>query len=863
MTRKPPRPAEWLLDRMAKAGEEFSAKGDFQEEFSTILEDRGRLRAGAWYVFQVLIYLPSYLKTSVYWSLIMFRNYLKVALRNLCKHKAYTFINIAGLAAGLTACILILLWVQDELSFDGFHEKADTIYRITWKENNEEKYSVVTPAPLADVIKEECPEIVNSTRYASSYQDMPFKYKDKSFEFRASFADSRFASIFSFPFLYGDPNTALDDPLSLVITEEIAHRLFAREIPIGKVLTLRFWDNQEYDLKVTGVIQNIPHNSHLQTKSFISMNFWTVLLNRNDWSDNFTNTYLLIRENQQIRNMEAKIGDVIQKYKRFSGQTGPQVYLQPLKSVHLYSDFRWDISGHGDIKYVHIFLLIGLFILLIACVNYMNLSTARSMTRSKEIGLRKVIGANRAKISVQFISESFLYIASAFIISVISVEILLPHFSKWTGKELAINYLNWQFVIGAILIGLFTGIVAAVYPAFVLSAFEPTETLKQSPNLAPNRNAFRKSLVALQFSLSIIIIIGSIVVSKQLNYMRNANLGYNRDNLIYIKMQGGMNAAYETVKLELQQNPYVINTTANEFITRDIRQGTDSIVWEGKQDDEDVNMQVFRIDYDFLKTYQIEMAEGRFYSKEFATDATEAYVINEAAVKAMGMTSPVGRQFSLWKQNGKIIGVIKDFHFKSLHDEIEPMILWPNTTRNFRGFSYLTIRLKSGNLLDTMRSIESLWKKHSPDHPFEYHFFDETLDAHYRSELRMGKIFIWFSFLASFISCLGLLGLVSFIVKQKTKEIGVRKVLGASIPNIVGVLLKDFTGWILPANLIAWPIAYLVMDKWLQNFAYRTEISLWIFASAGGLALLIALLSVGWQAIRAATANPVHSLRNE
>lgn len=785
----------------------------------------------------------------------MFKNYFKIAVRNMAKYKSYSFINIIGLAIGMACFMMIMLWVQDELSYDKFHENADNLYRLMWKVNGDEKYTFSTPAPLADVLEDECPEIANSTRLTRT-RDLLFKYQEKQFEEKAAFVDSRFPELFTFPFLLGNPKTALDDPATIICTEDMAEKYFPGENPIGKLLTFEFSGDEKFDLKVTGVIKNIPHNSHLQANFFISLNFWTVLRNRNYWSDYYTRTYVFIPENRKIQSVEAKIGKCIPKYMDEGRQAGTQVYLQPLKKIHLYSD----IPGHGNIKYVHLFSVIAFFILAIACINFMNLSTARSLKRSREIGLRKVIGANRMKIILQFLGESFFYIVLALVIAVLLVEMSLPWFNELTAKKLAINYFSGQFILGMLVIGFLTGIIAAGYPAFSLSSFAPIITLKHSQHTTPKGDTFRKALVALQFSLSIMIIIGSIVVSNQLTFLKNANLGFIKENLVSIRMRGDMGAQYEAVKRDLLQNPNVTSATANDLFNI---QRTTSVSWKEKQPDDNLYVGVYRVDYDFINTFNMEMADGRFYSNEFTTDATEAYVINEAAAKAMGMKSPIGKQFQLWGYEGKIIGVVKDFHFKSLHDEIEPLILWPNTEKNFGTFEYLTVRIKSDDIHHTMNSIENVWKKHGSDYPFEYRFFDETLDSQYRFEQRVSKIFNGFTLLAIFISCLGLLGLISFTAEQKTKEIGVRKVLGASIVDIIRMLLNDFTRWILLANIVAWPIAYFAMNKWLQNFAYHAEMSWWIFLLSGSLALMIALLTVSWQAVRAATANPIESLRYE
>ncbi len=791
----------------------------------------------------------------------MFKNYLKLAFRSLFRSKNY-WINIFGLAIALACFIIIALWVQDELSFDKFHKNVDNLYRVTWKEKSEQKYSVLTPAPLAGVLKNNYSQITNSARYTKIPVPLFFNYKGKNLQAKVSFADPEFLKIFTFPFIQGDQQTALNEPFSIICTEEMAKKYFPNINPLGKILTFQLGNNLEFRLKVTGVIKNIPHNSHIQTSAIISFDFWKSIRDLNYWGDSFTTTYLFIKENQNIKSIERKIENCMGKYMGGGVTSGTQVFLQPVKDIHLYSNFRLETNTHGDIKYIYLFAVIALFILIIACINFMNISTAHSLKRAKEIGVRKVIGGKKIDIIFQFLGESFCFLLLAFILAIILAELSLPYFSSLTGKNLIIDYLSGQFILGAIIILFITTVFSAGYPAFFLSSFMPIKVLKDNINLTSKGNIFRKALVALQFSLSIIIIIGSFVVYNQIKFMRNANLGYNKENLIYVKMSGDMAAKYEAVKNDLRQYPNIISATANEFVTGDIRQGTSSISWEGKQKN-NVIMQVLRIDYDFLKTYDIKMVKGRFYSKDFSTDATNAYVVNEAAVKAMGMKSPVGKQFKLWGCSGKIIGVIKDFHFKSLHNNIEPLILWPNTKKNFSSFSYITMRVKAEDMQQTISFIKNLWKRYSPNYPFEFKLFDETLDAQYRSEQRVGKVLMWFTLLAILISSLGLLGLISLMIEQRIKEIGIRKILGASVFRIVRILLKDFILWILLANVIAWPIAWITMNKWVQNFAYHINISLWIFLFSGTLALVIALLTVSFQTVRAASANPVESIKYE
>jgi len=792
----------------------------------------------------------------------MFISNIKIALRSLVRYKNYWVINVLGLSIALACFIIITLWIQDELSFDKFHKNVDNLYRVTWKESSEQKYSVLTPAPFAKVVTNDYPQIANSTRYTQMPMALFFKYKEKNLQAKVSFADPRFLKMFTFPFIQGDPETALDEPLSIVCTEEMAKKYFPNENPLGKILTFQLGNNLEFGLKVTGVIKNMPHNSHIQTNAIISFNFWKNFRNLDYWGDCFTTTYLFIEENQNIKDIERKVESCMEKYMNEGTSAGKQVFLQPIKDIHLYSNFRLETNTHGDIKYIYLFAVIALFILIIACINFMNISTAHSIKRAKEIGLRKAIGARRIDIILQFLGESFCFLLLSFFLAIVLAELSLPYFSELTAKSLFIDYFSSQFIIGAIVILAFTTVVSAGYPAFFLSSFMPVQALKDNVNLTSKGNLFRKTLVAFQFSLSIIIIIGSFVVYNQIKFMKNTSLGYNKENLIYAKMSGEMGMKYKAVKNDLLQYPNIISATANEFVTGDVRQGTSSISWENKQKN-DVIMQVLRIDYDFVKTYDIKMVKGRFYSKEFPTDATNAYVVNEAAVKAMGMESPVGKQFKLWGYSGKIIGVIKDFHFRSLHNNIEPLILWPNTKKNFSNFTYITIRINSKDMQQTMSFVEGIWKKYSPNYPFEFKLFGETLDAQYRAEQRVAKVLNWFTLMAIFISSLGLLGLISLMTEQRTKEIGIRKILGASVFEIVQILLKDFVLWILLANIIAWPIAWFTMNKWVENFAYHIDISLWIFLLSGVLALVIALLAVSLQTVRAATTNPIESIKYE
>ncbi len=782
----------------------------------------------------------------------MFKNYLKITVRNIIRHKAYSFINIAGLAIGMTATILILLWIQDELSYDRFHKNLKEIYRLVAEENGV-RYAV-SHAPIGHTLKEEYTEIVNATRVNIGTARDLLKYQDKRFEQRGKRVDPDFFKIFSFPFIIGDPNTALIDPTAIVVSENLAKKLFDDKDPIGEII---YVDNH-LDCKVTGVIENVPHNSHLQFDFLRPFEEGEWTHNWNDWS---YYTYVLLQKNSSIHEVNQKINDCFKKYKSPTKNIAKYT-LQPLNQIHLYSNFKFDIEGNGDIQYVYIFTLIAIFILLIACINFMNLSTARSANRAKEIGIRKVVGSIRIQLVKQFFSESILMAFIAYIIAMFLVELILPMFNSFSGKHLSFNSLEYPLILSSLAIIIITGIVAGSYPAILLSSLRPIKVLRNTTKLDTRGANFRKVLVVTQFALSIGLIISTMVVANQFNFMRNAKLGFNKENLLYLPLRGISGERIESLKTEILRHPNIVNVSASSSLLTEMLDGTTGAEWEGKEEDQKIQMQYMAVDYDYMDTFKMQMAQGRFFSKEFATDANEGVILNEAAIKAMELKSPIGKRFScFWKPDARIIGVISDFNYRPLREELEPLIMGVISDR----VNYLTIRTKpiQSGISDLIHFLESKWKEYNYDYPFEFHFLDDTIDRLYAAEQQMSIIYKYFAFLAIFIACLGLFGLASYSAERRTKEIGIRKVLGASEIKIVGMLTMDFTKWILFANLIAWPIACYAMNKWLQNFAYHIDIQWWVFVLAGGIALVIAFFTVSWQAIRAATANPVEALRYE
>jgi putative ABC transport system permease protein len=785
----------------------------------------------------------------------MLKNYLKIALRNIKRHKGYSLINIVGLAVGMACCILILLWVQDELSYDRFHENADDIHRVIQDINFADHSTTwtITQGPLGPSLKEDFPEIINAVRITD--RGFRLTYDDKSFDEDVGLADDSLFEMFTFPLVKGDPATALSNPLSIVLTEKMAVKYFGDEDPIGKTINA---DNK-WDFQVTGVMKNVPRNSHLQFDFLIPFIFGRELNYTVDhWGNSSFRTYVQLPKGTPAQDVISKISGYL--FEKPTIEKDARLNLQPLTRIHLYSNYEYD-SAHGDIAYVIVFSIIAFFILLIACINFMNLATARSGNRAKEIGMRKVAGAHKVDIIRQFYGESILLAFIALFIAMILVWLLLPVFNNLAAKDLSL-YIpgNLSILLGLLCIATLTGIISGSYPAFFLSAFQPVMVLKGLRLSGLKGSLFRKILVVFQFSLTILLIICTIGVYNQLDYMRNRKLGYDKEHMIYLRMRGDVREKFDSVKNELLQNPNILAVTASSNVPTYGYYFSNSLWrWEGQNPDEEILMRGVLIDLDYFKTFGMEIAEGRSFSKEFPTDATEAIMVNEEAVKAMGMESPIGRRLSLQDENFKIIGVVKNYHFRSLQQEIEPLILlyYPEYCR------VLFARLKSDDIPQTLGYIEDVWKRFAPGLPFNYSFLDEALDRLYRSEQRIGILFRYFSILAILISCLGLLGLASFMAEQRTKEIGIRKVLGATASNIVGLLSKEFTKWVIVANIIAWPVAYFVLNKWLQSYAYKTNVALWSFILSGVIVLLIALLTVSYQAIKAALANPADSLRYE
>ncbi|GGM79384.1 ABC transporter permease [Dyadobacter beijingensis] len=792
----------------------------------------------------------------------MLKNYFKIAFRNLWKHKVFSLINVMGLTVGMSACLLISMYVHFELTYDAFHSKADRIYRLVTdvKTPSETINAGITSWAFGPTIQQDFAEVEAYTRLNGG--SFLVRKGDIKFQEPTVFADSSLFRVFDFQLIQGDPKTALKEPLSIVFTEKAAKKYFGDADPVGQTLLL---SGEGLPAKVTGVMKDIPENSLIKGDMFVSMTTMTQRFNRgidNEWGNFGAMTYLLLKNGADSKSLEKKFPAYLErragKLMRES-KMSYVLFLEPLLSVHLHSER--DVPEKGSMNNVYVFSVVAAFILLIACINFINLTTARSAERAKEVGIRKVVGAARPLLARQFVSESVMLCLIAFLFSIALSAALIPLFNDLAGKIITTGIFDNPLFIGTMLLAaVLLGVLAGLYPALVLSSFEPVTVLKGRFTTSVKGILLRKGLVTVQFAISIALIISTMIVYIQMNYMRNRDLGFSKDQMLVVNTEG--DPKREAFKQSLNGLAGIQSTAASSSVPGSSNPGAYSEI-ENKSGDLQVsNLDLYFVDFDYIPHFGLKMVAGRPFSKEFGTDTTQAMVVNEAAVKLLGYSKPeeaLGRRFRQWGREGKIIGVIKDFHFRSLQEAIRPL-----TMRIEPGGSELvSMKIEGSRLKETVAEVEAKWKAAMPDRPFSYYFMDEFFDRQYRSEERFEKLFFNFAILAIFISCLGLLGLASHSTMQRTKEIGVRKVMGASIASIVGLLSRDFLKLVLIAFVVASPIAYFGMERWLEHFAYRTDIYWWIFAIAAALSAVIAFATVSFQSIRAAVMNPVKSLRSE
>jgi len=789
----------------------------------------------------------------------MFRNYFLVAVRNLLKNKTFSSINIMGLALGMACSLLIFLWVKDERSIDAFHANGPRIYKFYERQfyDGKTEGGYYTPGLLPAELKKVLPEVVYASGLTwSSWSTL--SVGEKMFKQPGAFASPDFFNIFSYKLLEGKAEDALNSPVSIAISRKVAEKLFeSPAAAIGK--TVRY-ENRK-DFKVTAVFEDLPSNS---SQSFQFLLNWDYCFEENewlkDWGNNGPETFVLLKEGANPIQFENKIRKFLDAYnKEQNASFRIEMGIQRFDEAYLNSNFKdGQISG-GRIEYVKLFSIVAIFILLIACINFMNLTTARSVKRAKEIGIRKVVGAVKGLLIRQFIGEAVLLSIIAIVLSLLLVSLLLPAFNNLTTKSMALPLSDpafWMIIVGLALI---TGVISGSYPALVLSSFQPIKVLKGSFKFNTGSLWFRKGLVVFQFTLSVILIIGTIVVSNQVNYFQTKNLGYNRENLITIPLEGDLLKKYSLFKERAVKLPGVLQITRITQQPTQIENLTGGVEWPGKDPTVQPMFTQAGVGYDFTKTMKAQMLLGRDFSKDFPTDSV-GYIVNESALKKIGYKDPIGKPLTFWRKKGVIVGVIKDFHFNSLRVPIQPLVV---RLMENQGWGSALVRIEKGKTEQVLAGLEKLCKEVNPAFPFSHQFADEEYQLLYTNEKVISQLSRYFAFLAIFISCLGLLGLAIFTAEQRTKEISIRKVLGASVGSVFSLLSKEFIILVGVSLIIASPIAWWFMNNWLQDYAYRAPISWWIFALAAVLAILIALLTVSFQAIKAAVANPIKSLRSE
>jgi putative ABC transport system permease protein len=785
----------------------------------------------------------------------MLRNYLKLAFRNLTRQKAFSIINVAGLAIGLASSLTILLWVRDELNFDRFHAKADRTYRVTAQVSDIK--AAITPSPLVPALEETSPEVQSTVRLKYIKSTM-MQAGEKKFEEKQGFyTEPSLFDVFDFKLQQGDVKTALVEPNSIVLTRDMAIRYFGSTDALGKIVRR---DNKD-DFTVTGILAEPEGNSHLRFDYLLPWSFAVISnydIKENSWGNFDFYSYIAFdqsRDQAFISGFEQKIDTV---FKQKETRVAANFKLQPLTDIHLHSDFMADVAGNGNFQHVTIFTIVAVFILLIGCINFMNLSTARATRRAKEVGLRKVAGAVRTQLVRQFLGESVLISAISLAAALVLAIFFLPTVNELTGKQLRFDIGDPMVVGGVLSITLVTGLLAGLYPAFILSAFTPIKVLKGIKG-GTGGSLFRNVLVVSQFVISIFLLAGTTVVYQQLQFIRERDLGYNKENLLHLQLHGDINKIVNTWRAAFESDPATSEVTIASGLPTNLVSGTANVSWQGKDPNKQILFATLFIDENFIPVYEIDLVSGRNFKHEMRGDSSNL-LINQAAARAMGFTdeSAIGQPLELWHDKGIVVGVVKDFNFKPLKTSIEPMLMRVN-----RWEGAVVIKAEANRTDETIKAMKEIWNRLEPIYPFSYGFVDEDLQNMYSSEKRVGTLFTAFAILAIFISCLGLYGLSMYVAEQRTREIGIRKALGASVGSIVYLLNTRFVIPIIAAMIIASPLAWYTMNKWLEGFAYRVNFNWLIILIAGMAALLVSLLTVSYETFKAAKVNPVKSLRTE
>lgn len=789
----------------------------------------------------------------------MIKIYIKTAFRILVKNKGFTTINIFGLSTGMACSILIFLWVLDERSYDGFNDNAGQIYRLT--ANVAGTPVAVTPPPLLPALKQQMPAIKSVTRVVPITATVSIgsqKFTERSI----LYADPNFLQMFNYPLLQGETSAILSRPDGVVVTEMTAIKYFGTDKVVGKTIHIDN-DINGHDYQITGVLKNIPHNSHLQFSLLLPIDLYNQS-NGQVWDNFAVYSYIQVNEQFEATSTSIKVletqADAIYKTNDRSN-TKSTFTFQPLTDVHLQSALALDVDGQGNGQYVNIFFLVAAFILLLACINFINLSTALGSLRAKEVGLRKTIGALRSQLIAQFMNESMLVVLFSLVLGIVIAWFLLPIFNDLSGKAMTVDQINVKLVGGLLGLAVIVGIVSGSYPAFFMSSFNPSKVLKGLTILGGQRSYLRNGLVVFQFAIASVLMVSTIVVNYQLRFIRSRDIGYNKENLLYLEMPkiGDLQNNYQALKAVLAQTPEVTDYTLSNQLPTNLTSATNNVTWLGKDPRLQILFPHISIDSKFLQTFGMHLLAGRSFDDQIKDDESN-YVLNEKAVKLMGFTAAnaVGQKISSKGHEGSIIGVVRDFNFKPVQQPIEPLIM-----KHTNNGGFLIIRTNQARLQPVIIKLKEIFQKVYPNAPFAYGFVDQDLSKLYISEQRMGTLFNTFSAISIAISCLGLFGLATFATQRRIKEIGVRRVLGAGVLRVVTMLMKDFVKLVLFSLLIAFPVAWYAMDRWLGNYAYRVELNWWIFATAGVAALIIALLTISFQSVKAALTNPVKSLRND
>jgi len=869
-----PKVTGWLLKKIIQANDYDYVVGDLNEFYQHTVMEKGRLRAWFWCWQEVLRSFPRFVKVSACCRYAVFMNYLKIVVRNIKKYKAYSFINIAGLATGMACCLLILLWVHDEWQYDRYHKNTDRIFRVYGKGliNTSEINMALSPAPMAQTLVDECPEVESAVRLYNP-GNVLIRHGDRYFtENRFLFADASIFEVFTFPTIRGNPETALMRPNSLVLTKSTAQKYFGDEDPMGRMIVL----NNGTDYQVTGIVEDVPCQSHFHFDMLGSLNSLDISRTPH-WISNTFYTYLVLKEGYAPDALESKFPAMIAKY------MGPHVqqemgasfeqflalgnrygfFLQPLTDIHLHSNLNNELEANGDMRYVTMFSAIALFVLLIACANYMNLATARSAARAKEVGIRKVAGSSRTQLIRQFLTESVTVSILSLLIALLLTQLLMPVFGSLSGKSLNVKVLaNVYWIIGLVGFTTLVGVLAGSYPAFYLASFRPAAVMKGKLKAGMKQSRLRSGLVVFQFGISIFLIVATLVVSKQLRFIQNRKLGFEKEHLILLQGSQSLGQQKDAFKEALLKHPNVYGVTGSSTVPGKRFGSTGFRIDQATAGQMHMLLQIYA-DHDFIRTYGIKIVQGRDFSREMSTDVSSV-IINESAARTFGLLNPTGKRIvevhpdPTFNDMLNIIGVVQDFHSESMHRRIQPLAI-----HLYNAVRYVSIRIAPDDVAGTLDYIKKQWVQFASGQPFDPTFLDREYDALYTAEQRTGQLYSVFSGLSIFIACLGLFGLASFSAEQRTKEIGIRKVLGSSVRGIVLLTTREFVKWVVMANILAWPLAYFVMHRWLQNFAYQTQIGIDVYVFSSVLALMIALLTVGYQIIRVARADPVDALRYE